>query len=58
LHSASLVQLEMQAPSRQRYGAQVCTPGARQVPTPLQVPAVFRRSPPLHEGATQIVSAA
>jgi hypothetical protein len=56
--SASLVHLGMQAPSRQRYGAQPCTPGVRHVPRPLHVPAVLRRSPPLHDGATQIVSAA
>jgi hypothetical protein len=55
--SASLAQRLMQAPSAQRNGSQFCTPGGRQLPTPLQPPAVFSRSP-LHDGAEQMVSAA
>jgi hypothetical protein len=55
--SASLAQWAMQAPSTHRYGAQPRTPGGRQRPMPSHVPAVFRRSP-LHDGATQTVSAA
>jgi hypothetical protein len=39
------------------YGAQATTPGARQVPSPSQVPAVFS-FPLLHEGALQTVSTA
>jgi hypothetical protein len=39
------------------YGQQFCTPGARQVPEPSQVPAVSRRVP-AHDGGEQIVSAA
>jgi hypothetical protein len=38
-------------------GSQSCTPGDRQAPMPLQVPAVLSRSP-LHDGGTQTVSAA
>jgi len=55
--SLSLVQVPLQAPATQRKGAQLVIPGMRQVPSPLQVPAVFRRFP-LQEGATQTVSAA
>jgi hypothetical protein len=51
------MQRAIQAPSLQRYGAHGWTPGGRQAPVPLQVPAVFSRSP-LHDGATQIVSGA
>ena len=39
------MQTPMQAPSRQRKGEQDCSPGARQVPRPSQVRAVFTRSP-------------
>jgi hypothetical protein len=46
-----------QAFPAQRKGQQFCTPGARQVPTPSQVPAVSRREP-AHDGGEQIVSAA
>jgi hypothetical protein len=56
--SPSPVQRARHAPSRQRNGEHTCTPGVRQVPMPLHVPAVFRRSPPLQVGATQTVSAA
>ncbi len=39
------------------YGVQFWTPCGRQVPSPSQVPAVFRRVP-LQMGARQTVSAA
>jgi hypothetical protein len=39
--SASLWQVPVQAPDAQRKGAQSCSPGARQLPRPSQVPAVF-----------------
>jgi hypothetical protein len=55
--SLSLVQRLMQAPSAQRYGAQFCMPGGRQLPRPLHVPAVIRRSP-LQAGAVQTIWAA
>ena len=53
--SSLLVQRLMQALSAQRKGSQFCTPGIRQLPSPLQVPAVFRRSP-AHAGGTHTVS--
>ena len=40
----------VQAPSTQRNGWQSWTPGARQVPSPSQVPAVLSRLP-VHDGA-------
>jgi hypothetical protein len=55
--SASRVQRAMHAPLLQRNGAQDCTPGGRQAPTPSHVQAVLSRSA-LHDGATQTVSAA
>jgi hypothetical protein len=39
--SPSLWQVPVQAPETQRNGEQSCSPGARQVPSPSQVPAVF-----------------
>jgi hypothetical protein len=54
--SSLLVQRLMHALSVQRYGTQLCTPGIRQLPRPLHVPAVFSRSP-AHEGGTHTVSA-
>jgi hypothetical protein len=39
--SASVWQVPVQAPETQRKGEQSCSPGARQVPSPSQVPAVF-----------------
>jgi hypothetical protein len=54
--SASEAHLVLHAPFVQRNGAHVCTPGARHTPTPLQVPAVSRRSP-AHAGGMQMVSA-
>lgn len=54
--SASLAHFVLHAPPEQRNGAHACTPGGRQTPSPLQVPAVSRRSPE-HEGGVQIVSA-
>jgi hypothetical protein len=55
--SASVWQWFTQALSVHWNGSQSCTPGDRQAPMPLQVPAVLSRSP-LHDGATQTVSAA
>ena len=57
--SASEVQWLTQAaaPALHLKGAQVWTPGARQVPRPLQVPAVISRSP-AQTGETQMVSGA
>ena len=52
--SALLEQRLMQALFAQRKGSQFCIPGARQLPRPLQVPAVLRRSP-LHAGMMQMV---
>jgi hypothetical protein len=54
--SASVAHFVLHAAFTQRYGWQVCTPGARQTPTPSHVPAVLRRSL-AHDGATQMVSA-
>jgi hypothetical protein len=53
--SASVVHFVLQAPPTQRNGAQACTPGARQTPRPLHVPAVSRRSP-AQAGGVQTVS--
>jgi hypothetical protein len=53
--SSLLVQRLMHALSAQRKGSQFCTPGIRQLPRPLQVPAVFSRSP-AHAGGTHTVS--
>jgi hypothetical protein len=53
--SALLVHRLTHALSAQRYGAQSCTPGMRQLPRPLQVPAVLSRSP-AHDGGTHTVS--
>ena len=55
--SASVWQRLTQALSTHWKGSQSCTPGDRQAPRPLQVPAVLSRLP-LHDGATQTVSAA
>jgi len=55
--SASVWQWFRQALSVHWNGSQSCTPGDRQAPVPLQVPAVLSRSP-LHDGATQTVSTA
>jgi hypothetical protein len=55
--SASVWQWLTQALSTHWNGSQSCTPGDRQAPSPSQVPAVLSRSP-LHNGATQTVSAA
>jgi hypothetical protein len=54
--SSLLMQRLMQALSAQRNGSQLCTPGIRQLPRPLQVPEVFSRSP-AHDGITHTVSA-
>jgi hypothetical protein len=54
--SASVAHFVLHAPPAQRKGAHTWTPGARQMPSPLQVPAVSSRSP-AHFGAVQIVSA-
>jgi hypothetical protein len=55
--SASLLHPVVQAPFTQRNGWHSWTPGARQVPTPSQVPAVFSRFPvPEQDGIMQIVS--
>ena len=56
--SSSLVHLLMQPLLAHLYGAQFCTPGVRQVPRPLQVPAVLMRSPAAHDAGTQTVSGA
>jgi hypothetical protein len=56
--SSSLVHLLMQPLFAHLYGAQFCTPGVRQVPSPLQVPGVFMRSPAAHDAGTQTVSGA
>jgi hypothetical protein len=55
--SASVWHWLTQALSTHWNGSQSCTPGDRQAPRPSQVPAVLSRSP-LHDGATQTVSAA
>jgi methionyl-tRNA synthetase len=54
--SASVVQVESHALTEHLKGAHTCTPGARQTPLPLHVPAVARRSP-AHAGGMQTVSA-
>jgi hypothetical protein len=54
--SSLLVQRLTHALSAQRKGSQFCTPGIRQLPRPLHVPAVFSRSP-AHAGGTHTVSA-
>jgi hypothetical protein len=53
--SAFVVQAVVQAAPTQRNGLQSCRPGAWQVPSPLQVPAVLRRLP-VQVGATHNVS--
>ncbi len=55
-HSASVVHFVLHAPAEHLNGAHGCTPGGRQTPLPLQVPAVSRRSP-AQAGGVQIVSA-
>ena len=55
--SASERQTLLHAPSTHWNGLQFCTPGARHVPTPSQVPGVLRRVP-VHEGGMHWVSAA
>jgi hypothetical protein len=55
--SAFVSQIVVQAPFAQRNGLQFWTPGGLQVPSPLHVPAVFRRLPE-QVGALQIVSRA
>jgi len=56
--SASMTHLLMQRLFAHLYGAQSCTPGVRQVPSPLHVPGVFSRSPAAHDAGTQTVSGA
>jgi hypothetical protein len=55
--SASDRQTLLQAPSTHLKGLQFCTPCARQVPSPSQVPGVMRRVPE-HDGGMHWVSAA
>jgi hypothetical protein len=44
-HSSSVLQMMVQAAAVQRKGEQFSSPGARHVPRPSQVAAVFRRFP-------------
>jgi hypothetical protein len=54
--SASTLQSTLQAPSAQRLGLQVATPGGLHVPRPSQTPGRLRRTGPAHVGAMHCVS--
>jgi len=57
VQSASVMHDGLQAPFAHRKGVQSWSPGGLQLPSPSQVPGVFKRSP-AHEGKTHTVSAA
>jgi len=56
--SAEVVQIVVQAPLAQRNGWQSWMPWGWQVPSPLQVPAVFTLATPAQVGVTHTVSRA